>query len=408
MFLIVGLEEAMLPGLGIAFWLVVIFIKKEEAQPKKESKMKEKLKFVKWKDILSFFGLALMFIPAMIAKIFIRDFWLICEDKNEARDNGYWLFKYIRENHPKQKVAYAINKKCVDYNKVKDLGKVISFGSLSHWFWYLVADKNVSSQKNGKPNAAVCYFFEVVLKMRKKNRYFLQHGVIINDLPFLHFKNTNMYRFSVSTYPEEKFLKEQFGYPAGSICLTGLCRFDGLNDAVVDNNQILVMPTWRQWIAKGVETKEIEGSENFVETNYFKHWHSFLNSEKVDKLLKTYNKKIVFYPHRNMQKYIKDFTTTSENIIIANSNDYDVQTLLKQSALLVTDYSSVFFDFAYMNKPILFYQFDEQAFRKYQYTEGYFDYHNNPLSEWSGTEEELSVLLEKSLKNNLQKELNYY
>ena len=94
-----------------------------------------KLKFVKFKDLLSAFLLFLVIIPALITKIFIRDFWLICEDKNEARDNGYWFFKYLKEKQPKQKCAYAINKKSVDYNKVKDLGKVISYSSISHWFW---------------------------------------------------------------------------------------------------------------------------------------------------------------------------------------------------------------------------------------------------------------------------------
>ena len=374
--------------------------------------MANKLKFVKFKDILSIFGMLLVLLPALIAKIFIRDFWLVCEDKNEARDNGYWLFKYIRENHPKQKVAYAINKKCVDYAKVKDLGKIVSFGSLSHWFWYIVADKNVSSQKNGKPNAAACYLFEVVLKMRKKNRYFLQHGVIKDILDFLLYKNTYMYRFSVSTKAEYDFVCENFGYPEKHICLTGLCRFDGLMDAKVNKNQILVMPTWRQWISREVECKDIEGSDVFTETNFFKSWYSFLNNKEIDSLLKKYNKKIVFYPHRNMQKYIDAFKTNSDNIIIANSKEYDVQTLLKESALLVTDYSSVYFDFAYMNKPIIYYQFDEKIFRKHQYAEGYFDYHNNPLGEWCGDMDNFLKLFEDSLKNDLErknkKELENY
>ena len=95
----------------------------------KKSYFLGRFKFVKFKDILSFFVLSVVFIPAMIAKIFIRNFWLVCEDRNEARDNGYWLFKYIREHHPEIKVAYAINKKAPDYAKVKDLGKIISFGS---------------------------------------------------------------------------------------------------------------------------------------------------------------------------------------------------------------------------------------------------------------------------------------
>ena len=123
--------------------------------------VKRILEYVRIKDILHFFLCIIVFPFAIVAKIFIRDFWLVCEDKNEARDNGYWFFKYVRENKPKQKIAYAINKKSPDCKKVKALGKVVSYGSVSHWFWYIVADKNISSQKGGKPNAAVCYFLRL-------------------------------------------------------------------------------------------------------------------------------------------------------------------------------------------------------------------------------------------------------
>lgn len=361
--------------------------------------MANKLKYVKFKDILSIFLMCVAFLPAMIAKIFIRDFWLVCEVKNEARDNGYCFFKYVREKYPKQKIAYAINKKCEDYDKVKSLGKVISYGGLSHWFWYFVADKNISSQKSGKPNAAVCYLLEVVLGLRKKNRYFLQHGITINNVEFLHHKNTKMFRFAVSTKQEKEFIDSYFGYPQGAVCLTGMCRFDGLVDNEVNKKQILVMPSWRQWIAKGVETEKIEGSKIFEETNYFKHWQSFLKSKKLEEILEKYDKELIFYPHRDMQKYINKFVTNSKRIKIANCKDYDVQSLLRNSAMLVTDYSSVFFDFAYMRKPIVFYQFDEEQFRKHQYTKGYFDYKESELGQWSNKEHEMIDMIEKSIKN---------
>ena len=365
--------------------------------------MAKRIKFVKFRDILSIFLLIIAFFPAMLAKIFIRDFWLVCEDENEARDNGYWFFKYVCENHKDQKIAYAIHKKAPDYNKVKNLGKVIEYGSLSHWFWYLVADKNISSQKGGKPNKAVCYLFEVVFKMRKNNRIFLQHGIIISDLEFLYFKNTNMKRFVVSTYQEEKFLNEKFGYPEGNVVLTGLCRFDNLNDAVADKKQILVMPTWRQWIAKGVETKAIEGTDVFEETNYFKNWQALLKNAKIEQILEKYDKNIVFYPHRNMQKYLDKFSVGSKRIKLAHAADYDVQQLLKSSALLITDYSSVFFDFAYLKKPIIFYQFDYDAFRKNQYGEGYFDYKHNKLGDWTESADGVAELLEEFIKRDMEK-----
>lgn len=347
--------------------------------------MFSKLKFIKFRDLLSIFPMILVFIPAMITKIFVRRFWLICEEKNEARDNGYWLFKYIRENRPEQKVAYAINKKSKEYAKVKDLGKVIQYGGFSHWFWYFVADRNISSQKGGKPNNAICYLLEVVFKLRKNNRVFLQHGITINDAAFLYFKNTNMRLFVTTTYQEQEYIEKNFGYPDGHVQLLGMPRFDNLNNQGYKKDQILVMPTWRNWIARKVECEKYEGTSDFSETGYCKAWNEFLNSSKLDEWLKKNKKKIIFYPHRNMQNYMEYFTTTSKSITIADGSQYDVQTLLNESAVLVTDYSSVFFDFAYLEKPVIFYQFDEEKFRQGQYGAGYFDYHNNDLSLWTDT-----------------------
>lgn len=53
-------------------------------------KLKEIItKKVTSKDFLSIFILAVVYPFAIIAKIFIRGMWLVCEDKTEARDIGY-------------------------------------------------------------------------------------------------------------------------------------------------------------------------------------------------------------------------------------------------------------------------------------------------------------------------------
>ena len=84
------------------------------------------------------------------------------------------------------------------------------------------------------------------------------------------------------------------------------------------------------------------------------------NREKYkDEKFEMKNKKeMIFYPHRNMQNYMEYFTTNSKHITIADGSKYDVQTLLNESAVLVTDYSSVFFDFANLKRPMLFYMYD--------------------------------------------------
>ena len=362
--------------------------------------VKKVFQYIKAKDIFDLLVCMFVFPFAVVAKIFIRNFWLVCEEKDEARDNGYWFFKYVRENKPKQKIAYAINKKSPDYEKVKTLGKVVSYGTVSHWFWYIVADKNISSQKGGKPNAAVCYFFEVVLKLRKRNRIFLQHGVTVSDAKWLYYENCYFDEFLCATKPEYEYIKKRFGYSDNNIALTGFSRYDNLVDVKVDKDLILIMPTWRDWLG-GLEI--VSEKRAFTDSEYFKKWSSFINSTRLSKVLEENGKHAVFYPHRNMQKFISEFKTESPLITIADWRNYDVQDLLKRAALLITDYSSVFFDFAYMCKPIIFYQFDEAEFRKRQYQQGYFDYHNTPLGFFASDEETAVTAIEDKLNNGLKK-----
>ena len=83
--------------------------------------VKKVFNYIKWGDIGHCLLCLVVFPFAIIAKLFLRGYWLVCEDKNEARDNGYHFFKWVRENRPKQKIRYAICKKSPDYQKVKPL-----------------------------------------------------------------------------------------------------------------------------------------------------------------------------------------------------------------------------------------------------------------------------------------------
>ena len=75
-----------------------------------------------------------------------------------------------------------------------------------------------------------------------------------------------------------------------------------------------------------------------------------------------------------MRSFTDLFESQSNCITVAKTQDYEVQTLLKESAMLITDYSSVAFDTAYMGRPVCYYHFDYDDYRKTQHPEGYFSY----------------------------------
>lgn len=368
-----------------------------------KEKGESRLKYVRINDVFACFVFLLMIPLALLAKIFVRNFWLIGEDKCEARDNGYWFFKYVRENHPQQKVAYVIDKKCADYRKVKELGKVVQWGGFKHWFWYLTAQKNISSQKGCKPNAAACYLFEIKLRIWRNKRYFLQHGVIMNDLKWLYYDKCYFKLFCVSAKPEYDFVSSSFGYPKGIVECVGLTRFDALHDNCEKKRQVLVMPTWREYLVRPSSASSASDLEKqFPYSAYYKMWSELLCSADLQDMLIRNNYDLMFYPHRNMQRFLDAFRNLDLGgcISIAEPDKIGVQQALKESACLITDYSSVFFDFAYMKKPIIFFQFDEADFRRLQYGEGYLDYHNTPLGRWCDNVDDCLTHLREQIEND--------
>lgn len=334
----------------------------------------QKLQRVRPADIGHLFKFLAALPCSLICRRKRRNLWLICDNENEARDNGYHLYRYIRRFHPETDAVYAINRRSPDAARVNGLGETVHYGSLKHWIYYLSARYNISSQKGGKPNAAVSYVLEVH-NILKNTRIFLQHGIIKDDMPWLYYQDTKMRLFVCSTQREWRFVSDTYGYPEGWVQKLGICRLDALHDFQVKPKQVLLMPTWRSWIAAPTSaSKEIENVTDFTATAYYRGWSRFLQSERLAQILEDNDLQLVFYPHRDMQGFLSFFQTGSDRITVASWPEYDVQTLLKESAYLITDYSSIAMDFSYMKKRLMYYQFDYADFRKGQYPEGYFSY----------------------------------
>ena len=168
------------------------------------------------------------------------------------------------------------------------------------------------------------------------------------------------------------FISRKFGYPSDRVIYTGFPRFDNLHNIEIKEKQILIMPTWRNWL--GRETNTLAAKVDFKNTDFYKNWNALLNDKIFIDFIEKNKYEVIFYPHINMQKYIGEFQFSSKRIKVCNINNTDIQKLLIESKILITDYSSVYMDFAYMNKETIYYHFDYEEYRKKQYSSGYFDY----------------------------------
>lgn len=350
---------------------------------------------VKPKDILHILLFLLALPVALLYRRFRPNLWLICDNGLEASDNGYCLFKYICENRPEQDCVYAVYRTSVDYGKVKSIGKTVQYGSFRHWVLYLTARVNISSQKSGKPNFAVCYLLEVY-GILKNNRVFLQHGVILTDIDFLYYKNTKMSMFVTSTYREWEYVSSRYGYPEGSVKLLGLARFDNLHSFDTVPGQILIMPTWRDWLGTNALSKNAENDRKlFEDSEYYKNWSRIINSQKLRDICEKYGCTVMFCPHRDTQRFIDCFESDNPYLTVCSHSEYNVQDLMKTSAFMITDYSSVQIDFAYMKKPLAYFQFDYEKFCNAHYQKGYFDYIEDGFGPVFNGEEPLMDYIEK-------------
>ena len=143
-------------------------------------------------------------------------------------------------------------------------------------------------------------------------------------------------------------MSETYHYPSGYVKELGLCRFDGLHEFEVKPKQVLLMPTWRSWIATPTSASyEIEDVSKFENTEYFKAWSEFLQSERLAEILEKNDLKMIFYPHRDMQMFLEKFQIKSDRIITAKFPEYDVQTLLKESAKRECVFNNGLFKYSY-------------------------------------------------------------
>lgn len=333
---------------------------------------------IRFKDIPYMAKLAVTFIPGKIYKVMNDDIWIISEYPENARDNGYWLFKYVREYYPDKKVFYPIRKEASDFPKIEELGNYITPGSFKHYFLFWAANKYIGTTKyHGFPDERIsAAIFELGLSGFKY--VFLNHGFTRGHSNIVDGRKTSYDLIFAISDIEKKVIVNLNYQKEKKVKAVGFCRHDNLDASLLDPKLILVMPTWRRWLDyRHVEDqKQIQKiKKDFLESPYYRNYLALINNEELLEFLENNDLRLILYLHGYAQGYWEKFKSVSNRIIIAKKENYFVQDLLKQAAFLVTDYSSIAADYSYMKKPMLYYQFDAEEFAQKQYAGSqYYDF----------------------------------
>lgn len=314
---------------------------------------KAKIVFKKIRNTFMKIGLSLLSLPVKL-RYAGQEVWLVSERPDQAEDNGYAFFKYCRENHPNKKVFYLIDKDSPHIDKVQTLGNVIIHSSLKHWLYMLTANKYISAwvfDEFSLPKGSAEFKDLFASVYERTPQITLQHGVIIHNIaPYLSKEQYNQQLFIASSEAEKEVIKQTLGYEDQDVVVTGLSRFDNLHNLSV-KKQILIMPTWRRSIFN-------LNKSQFLRSLYFNRYYQLVRNEQLLKILEEKQIVLKFYVHSQMQKFLPEFAFEHPNVQFLTKQDAIVSELLKESSLLVTDYSSVMADFLYMDKSVLLYQFD--------------------------------------------------
>ncbi len=291
-----------------------------------------------------------------------KNIWLTYDKLYKAGDCGEYFYKYALTRNGGVIPAYLINSDAEDFSRLRKEGyKPLVRGTLKQRLYFLYA-KIVLTTHTGVHNFNSftdqnIHFLQNLLRF---DVACIQHGLSVQHLAFdcnrLH-NNIKRY-YCASKYEVENLSHPIYGYEDKSaLRLTGIPRYDGLKNK--DKKQIVIAPTWRNYIAMPpVMGSARPYNPNFKDTDYFKIYNKLISDELFVNTAKRFGYKIIYLLHPITSVQVNDYKVI-DGVEVVSALDVNYEKVLTESSLMVTDYSGVQFDFAYMRKPVVYYHPEE-------------------------------------------------
>ncbi len=310
--------------------------------------------------------------------------WVLMDRTHDADDSGEHLFCYLRASQPGTNAWFVIEKDTPDYRRLRAdfRRRVVAYGSVRWKLLMANAEHLISSHAD----AAIVRPAELRAVMPEPRRRFtfLNHGVIKDDLSgWLNAQDIEI--FVTSTTGEyESVCGDGTAYlhTRKEAQLTGMPRFDRVREAgsrfpPAERDLILIAPTWRSWLvaqaAPGSQRRVLV--PGFAETDFARQWRAVLRSEELAELAQRTGLQVATLLHPNLAA-VSDELDLPAHVTSFGFEGTEVRELFARARVLVTDYSSMAFNAAYIDRPVVYFQFDhaEMFGGAHVGRRGYFDY----------------------------------
>jgi len=292
-----------------------------------------------------------------------RTLWLVSDRVKAAGDNGEAFFRYaMKHQEPDKDVRFIISRKSPDYNRIRSIGPVVAAGSIKHRLLMLHAHAVISSQADTETINPFIRQINHFVDLMDFNFVFLQHGIIRHDLSdWLNRFNRNIALFVTSSLVEyHSIIDNDYHYTKNQVLLSGLPRYDLLRSD--PKRKLLLIPTYRGNLLRGKTNRDGERAyePSFNQSKYFVFYNNLMNDPRILASMGKHDMTGELYLHPVFASQQKDFMQNS--LFAVMEYPYDYSAAFREGSMLISDHSSVVFDFAYLKKPVLYAHFDVDTF----------------------------------------------
>lgn len=305
--------------------------------------------------------------------------WLLMDRVAKADDNAEHLYRWLmRQPDCKDRIYFILDRKSADWNRLLKEGfRLLAYHSRQHIRALFKAAWLISSHVD--PPVIDPVLTRDRFGQPRYKTAFLQHGIIKHDLsPWLNTIWLNMCVTSVRA-EYEAMLTGRYKFTQRELALTGLARHDRLlrlSQETQPRRTIIFCPTWRIDLCKSGRTSFDDEARAFVASDFYQAWNALLASPDLARAAEEHKYRLIFLPHPDLIRFMHLFESSGAFQFVSYAELASVQDLLVSSAMLVSDYSSLVMDMAYINRPVAYFQFRENPpfFEAHMHKKGYFDY----------------------------------